>query len=100
MMRTTVAIALAGAATLAVMTLGGCASAVDREYGKAVRQMVAAQVDHPETLHLPLGGTVEGVYPDSAKAAIDALRKDTAERAHTEQPVIFTYGVPGGGSSQ
>lgn len=100
MMRTTIAIALAGAATLSVMTLGGCASAVDREYGKAVHQMVAVQVDHPETLRLPLGGTVEGVDPDSAKAAVDAMRKDTAERAHTEQPVIFTYGVPGGGSNQ
>ena len=100
MMRTTIAIAFAGAGALSVITLGGCASAVDRDYGKAVHQMVAAQVDHPETLRLPLGGTVEGVYPDSAKAAIDALRKDTAERTHTEQPVIFTYGVPGGGSNQ
>ena len=99
-MRTTIAIALAGSATLSVMTLGGCTSMVDREYGKAVHQMVAAQVDHPETLHLPLGGTVEGVYPDSAKAAVDALRKDTAERTQTQQPVIFTYGAPGGGSNQ
>jgi len=95
-MRTTMAIALTGTVTLSVMTLGGCASAVDREYGKAVHQMVTMQVDHPETLRLPLGGTVEGVYPDSAKAAVDALRKDTAERAHTQQPIIFTYGAPGG----
>jgi len=83
-----------------VLTLAGCASAVDRDYGKAAHQMVTVQVANPETLRLPLGGIVEGVDPDSAKAAVDAMRKDTAERTHTDQPVIFTYGAPGGGSSQ
>lgn len=96
MTRAIIATALITAAALSVLELGGCASAVDRNYGKAVHQMVAAQVDRPETLRLPLGGTVEGVDPDSAKAAVDALRKDTAERAHTtEQPIIFTYGQAG-----
>jgi hypothetical protein len=93
MMKTNIAIALTATAAL-VMTLGGCASAVDRNYGKAVHQMVAAQVHDPQTLRQPSDSAVEGVDPDTAKAAVDALRKDTAERAHTQQPIIFTYGVP------
>jgi hypothetical protein len=97
-MRITIATALTATATLAVLTLGGCASAVDRDYGKAVHQMVAVQVYRPQTLHQPSDSAVEGVDPDSAKAAVDAMRKDTAERTHTENPVIFTYGVPGGPS--
>ncbi len=98
-MRTSNAIALlAGAGVVSAVTFGGCASAVDRDYGKAAHQMVAAQVYHPETLRQPSDKAVEGVDPDSAKAAVDAMRKDTAQRSHTDQPVIFTYGVPGGGS--
>ncbi len=98
MTKTNIAVALTGAAVLTVIALGGCQSAVDRDYGKAAHQMVAAQVYHPETLRQPSDNAVEGVDPDSAKAAVDALRKDTAQRSHTDQPVIFTYGVPGGGS--
>ena len=96
MIRASIASVLLSAAALPVLMLGGCASAVDRDYGKAVHQMMTSQVDHPETLRLPLGGTVEGIDPDSAKAAVDAMRKDTGQRSHTEQPVIFTYGAPGG----
>ena len=98
MMRTIIATLLIAMATLSAITLGGCASAVDRNYGKAVHQMTAAQVYRPETLHEMVDRAVEGVDPDSAKAAVDAMRKDTAERSHTEQPIIFTYGVPGGGN--
>ena len=94
-MRIFVATALTATAAMSVMTLGGCASAVDREYGKAVHQMVGAQVYHPETLRQPSTNTPEGVDPDSAKAAVDALRKDTGERTHAAQPIIFTYGGAG-----
>jgi hypothetical protein len=91
-MNTTIALA---ATSALVVTLGGCASAVDREYGKAVHQMVAQQVYRPETLRQASQSPVEGTDPDLAKAAVDAMRKDTAERSHTQQPVIFTYGIPG-----
>ena len=97
-MRASIATLLIAMATLSATTLGGCASAVDRNYGKAVHQMVTVQVYRPETLHELVDRAVEGVDPDSAKAAVDAMRKDTAERAHTQQPIIFTYGAPGGGS--
>jgi hypothetical protein len=95
MLKTGIAIALTAPAALSWVTLGGCASAVDREYGKAVHQMVLVQVYRPETVRQASAGAVEGVDPDSAKAAVDAMRKDTAERTRTEQPVVFTYGVPG-----
>jgi|SRR5579883_36878 hypothetical protein len=95
MIKASLAIALIAAMSGSVVGLGGCVSAVDRDYGKAVHQMVAAQVYHPQTLREPSDRAVEGVDPDSAKAALDAMRKDTAERTHTEQPVIFTYGGPG-----
>lgn len=100
MMRSSIATALVSMATaLSALTIGGCAgSAVDREYGKATREMVRAQVYRPETLSRQSDAPVEGVDPDSAKAAVDAMRKDTAERTHTEQPIIFTYGAPSGGS--
>ena len=94
-MRNFVATALTATAAMSVMTLGGCASAVDRDYGKAVQQMLAAQVYHPETLRQPSANTPEGVDPDSAKAAVDAMRKDTGERTHAAQPIIFTYGGAG-----
>jgi hypothetical protein len=100
MIRASVATALLStAAVLTVLTVGGCAgSTVDREYGKATHQMVRAQVYRPETLSQRSDAPVEGVDPDSAKAAVDAMRKDTAERAHTSQPIIFTYGGACGGS--
>jgi hypothetical protein len=98
MFRIRIAIAFTGAAALSVLTLDGCVSAVDREYGKAVHQMVTVQVYHPETLWQKSDSSVEGVDPDSAKAAVDAMRKDTSERTHTQQPVIFTYGTSGGSS--
>ena len=97
-MKKNIATALAATAALTVLTLGGCASNVDRNYGKAVHQMMAAQVYRPETLSQPAANSVEGVDPDSAKAAVDAMRKDTAERTHSNQPIIFTYGAAGGGS--
>ena len=93
MMKNNIAIAFAAVSAL-VMLLASCASAVDRNYGKAVHQMVRAQVYSPETLRQASDSAVEGVDPDSAKAAVDAMRKDTADRQHAQQPVIFTYGVP------
>jgi hypothetical protein len=87
------------ATALVAAAIGGCtSSAVDRDYGKANQHMVQAQVYRPETLSQPSDRPVEGVDPDSAKAAVDAMRKDTAERAHSSQPIIFTYGAAGGGS--
>jgi len=87
------------AAALVATAIGGCtSSAVDRDYGKANKQLVQAQVYRPETLSQPSDRPVEGVDPDSAKAAVDAMRKDTAERTHSSQPIIFTYGGAGGGS--
>jgi len=93
MIKTDIAVAFTAVSAL-MMTLGGCASAVDRNYGKAVHQMMAAQVYRPETLKQPSNDPVEGVQADSAKAAVDAMRKDTAERTHAQQPIIFTYGAP------
>jgi len=98
-MKTAIAITVTATAVLSVLTLGSCASAVDHEYGKATHQMVAAQVYHPETLVQPSEKAVEGVDPDSSKAAVDAMRKDTGERSHAAQPIIFTYGGAGGGGS-
>jgi hypothetical protein len=95
MSNTSITTALTATAALSMLTLGGCASAVDRDYGKAVHQMVAAQVYHPETLRQPSPNAPEGVDPDSAKGAVDAMRKDTAERTQTQQPIIFTYGASG-----
>lgn len=95
MTRASIAIAITMAASVSLTALGGCVSAVDRDYGKAVHQMLVAQVYHPETLRQSSDSAVEGVDPDSAKAAVEAMRKDTAERTRTEQPVIFTYGTPG-----
>jgi len=96
-MRAIVATTLVATAVAAsALMIGGCtSSAVDREYGKATHQMVQAQVYRPETLSQPSDRPVEGVDPDSAKAAVDAMRKDTAERTHSNQPIIFTYGAAG-----
>ena len=82
------------------LLLGGCAgtSLVDQDLGKAQAQMIRNQVYNPSTLQGPQDKPVEGIDPDSAKAAIDAMRKDVSDRG-AKQDVAAALGAQQGQAS-
>jgi hypothetical protein len=82
------------------LLLGGCAgtSLVDEDLGKAQAQMIRNQVYNPSTLQGPQDKPVEGIDPDSAKAAIDAMRKDVPDRSSAKRDMAVTLGAQQGQS--
>ena len=81
--------------------LAGCTtSAVDENFGKAVAQVTRAQVNDPTTLTGNQDRPVEGIDPEVAKVALEAMRKDTPERASVKRPIMINVGTQNGGGSQ
>ena len=78
------------------LLLGGCASLVDENFGKAQAQMIRNQVYNPGTLQGSQDKPVEGMDPDAAKAAIDAMRKDVPDRSNVKHDVGVTVGTQQG----
>ncbi len=79
--------------------LAACAtSAVNENYGKAVEQMLRAQTYNPATLNNPSDRAVESMDPESAKTAIDSMRKDTPDRSAVLSGVPISVTKSGGGS--
>jgi hypothetical protein len=82
------------------LLLGACASLVDENLGKAQAQMIRNQVYDPSTLQGSQDRPVEGMDPDSAKAAVDAMRKDVPDRSNVKHDVGVTVGTQQSGGSQ
>jgi hypothetical protein len=84
--------------------LGGCAThAVDKNYGDAYEQMLREQTYNPATRGAAPGDkAVEGIDPELADAALEAMRKDTSDRTAVKPtPLIsITQQSGGGGASQ
>jgi len=80
------------------LLLAGCASMVEENFGKAQAEMIRNQVYNPSTLQGSQDKPVEGIDPDSAKAAIDAMRKDLPDRSNVKRDVAVTVGQPGQGN--
>jgi hypothetical protein len=91
-------------AALPAALLGACAThAVDKNYGSAYEQMLREQTYNPATRGTAPGDkAVEGIDPALADAALEAMRKDTADRTAVKPaPVIsITQQSGGGGGSQ
>jgi uncharacterized protein (UPF0261 family) len=88
---------------LALAPLAGCAThAVDQNYGSAYEQLVQLQTYDVATRNTSQKERViEGTDPDMANAALEAMRKDTADRAGVKPaPFINITQQGGGGGSQ
>jgi hypothetical protein len=90
---------------LALAPLAGCAvhAAVDQNYGSAYEQLLREQTYDVATRNTGQKERVlEGADPNMANAALEAMRKDTADRTSVKTaPVIqITQQSGGGGGSQ
>jgi hypothetical protein len=85
---------------MSVLLLAGCvSSAVDDNYGRAVTQMRDAQVYDRSTLNPPGDHAVQGIDPESAGRAIEALRADTADRGAVRKGTPVAVSSQQGGGS-
>jgi hypothetical protein len=81
--------------------LAGCeTSAVNEDYGKAVEHVREAQIYDRSTLNGQADRPVESVDPETAKLAIDSLRKDTPDRATVRHDAGISVSTPAAGGSQ
>jgi outer membrane murein-binding lipoprotein Lpp len=82
------------AATALVTALAGCASQTrtETDYGRAVREMINAQVADPATLTNPSTAIVTGADPDMVNAAIKAMRAEVAEPRNVQRDIIVKVG--------
>src|SRR5262249_4824652 len=92
-------------ALVSALLLGGCEStrestAVEDNMGKAIAQMRREQTSNPATLTGSQDQTVEGIDPESATAAIESMRKDTAERAAVKRDILINVGTQQSGGNQ
>lgn len=80
--------------TAAVATLAGCASQTrtEQDYGRAVREMINAQVADPATLTNPSTSAVTGADPDMVSAAINAMRAHVAQPSEVKREIVFKAG--------
>jgi hypothetical protein len=78
----------------ALLGLAGCAgtSTVEREFGNSVRALRAAQTNDPKPAST---AAVEGADPVMVNTAIEAMRKDVADREESGQGGV-TVNVGGG----
>ncbi len=88
---------------LALTPLTGCAThAVDQNYGSAYEQLLREQTYDVSTRNTgQKERSIEGTDPDMANAALEAMRKDTADRTAVKAaPVIQITQQGGGGGGQ
>jgi hypothetical protein len=82
--------------------LAACAThEVDKNYGKAYEQMLYEQTYNPATRSTVQGDkAVEGVDPTVAEGALDAMRKDAADRTAVKPAPVINITQQSGGGSQ
>jgi PBP1b-binding outer membrane lipoprotein LpoB len=80
----------------AATALAGCASQTqtrtEAEYGRAVREMINAQVADPATLTNPSTAAVTGADPDMVNAAVNAMRAHVAEPDDVKRDIVVNVG--------
>jgi hypothetical protein len=84
-------------ALVSVLLLTGCQStrestALQDNMGKAVAQMKRDQISNPATAIGPNDAPVEGMDPQSANNALEAMRKDQPERAVIRRDIQINVG--------
>jgi hypothetical protein len=81
-------------AALAAAT-AGCSTPktpIEADYGRAVREMINAQVADPATLANPSSAAVTGADPDMVNAAVNALRGEVAKPADVKGDIVVKVG--------
>jgi type IV pilus biogenesis protein CpaD/CtpE len=76
------------------VALVGCVSKTKTEadYGKAVREMVSAQVSDPTTLTNPSTEPVTGADPDMVNMAVNTLRGEVAKPEDVKRDIVVRMG--------
>jgi PBP1b-binding outer membrane lipoprotein LpoB len=78
----------------AAAAVAGCANQTrtEAEYGRAVREMINAQVADPATLTNPSSAAVTGADPDMVNNAVKAMREHVAQPADVKGDIVFKAG--------
>lgn len=75
------------------VSLAGCAQTrTEREYGKAVHDMINAQVADPTTLTNPSTAPVTGADPDMVNMAVNTLRGEVSKPEDVKRDVVLKIG--------
>ena len=64
----------------------------ESNYGKAVRDMISAQVADPTTLTNPSTAPVTGADPDMVNAAVNALRGEVSKPEDVKRDIVLKVG--------
>jgi len=65
---------------------------MESEYGRAVREMINAQVADPRTITSPSSAPVTGADPDMVNAAVNALRGEVSQPADVKRDIVVNVG--------
>jgi hypothetical protein len=86
---------------LAAALLGGCAThAVDQHFGQAHERLLREQTYDVTTLSGHGDTPVMGMDPNSAQSALEAMRKDIADRGAVKTAPVTNIMQQSGGGSQ
>jgi hypothetical protein len=82
---------------IAAVLVAGTVSCATRtpteaDYGRAVREMINAQVADPRTLTNPSTAAVTGADPDMVNAALNTLRGEVAEPDDVKRDIVLKVG--------
>jgi type IV pilus biogenesis protein CpaD/CtpE len=77
-----------------VIGFAGCSTQTPTEanYGKAVREMISAQVADPATLTNPSTAPVTGADPDMVNAAVNTLRGEVSKPEDVKRDIVLKLG--------
>ena len=64
----------------------------EANYGKAVREMISAQVANPDTLTNPSTAPVTGADPDMVNAAVNTLRGEVSKPEDVKRDIVLKLG--------
>jgi hypothetical protein len=64
----------------------------EADYGRAVREMINAQVADPTTLTNPSSAPVLGADPDMVNAAVNTLRGEVAKPEDVKSDIVVKVG--------
>jgi type IV pilus biogenesis protein CpaD/CtpE len=74
--------------------VAGCAhqTPAEADYGRAVREMINAQVADPATLANPSTAAVTGADPDMVNAAVKTMREHVAQPGDVKRDIVVKVG--------
>lgn len=75
-------------------SIAGCntQTRTERDYGKAVHDMISAQVADPTTLTNPSTAPVTGADPDMVNTAVNTLRGEVSKPEDVKRDIVLKLG--------